>query len=61
MATSDLKGDFGGYLDAQIDHITAIIEDIDKGGDWITPRQIYVGMRLALQDARKEFWQVIER
>ena len=61
MATSDLKGDFGGWLDASIIELGQIIEKIDAGEDFTTPREIYAARQQALILARCEFWDVVAR
>lgn len=61
MAMEDLKDDFGGWLDSQINELDAIISDIKKGGDWVTPIKHFEQRKLALSLARSEFWDVLAR
>lgn len=62
MSQMDLKGDFGGWLDAQIKELDINIAQIDGGDDsWAVPRETFVQRRLALSLARCEFWEVIAR
>lgn len=60
MASSDLKDDFGGWLDAEINQLDEIIKTYHEE-DWERPLAHFEQRRFALSLARCEFWEVISR